>query len=151
MKMVDESNICGVPKDDIENYAMMIHALDRGADAITGETKMFLGKYGKDVKEIQTSMRKHFDGCFLCSSYYKEFSEDLAFIGDFFMERQTEKGRELSKKMRKRSREWGIEHSAYENPKNLHEYLFKRASSFVKDKTLELNLEFERHIKEKFE
>ena len=74
--MTENYHSCEMSKEDIELYARMMYALNSGRDNQAGEMKRFLRSYGRDVKEIQSSIGGHLDICFLCSAHYRECLEE---------------------------------------------------------------------------
>lgn len=146
--MEEEFDSCEIPKEDIRYYAMMIYALNRGADSQAGYMRRTLSNYGKDVKEVQSKIGKHLDGCFLCNSYYKECLENQVEVERVARTMFVIEGinTEIVDRHIKKRKEWGIEHVAYEAPESLREYLWKKAVFFVKSKSLKSSSGFEKHI-----
>ncbi len=148
--MEEEYDTCEIPKEDIRYYSMMIYALNRGADGQAGEMREYLSNYGKDVKKIQSKIGKHLDGCFSCNSHYKECLEDEVKAERFVRTKFFTEGGNIGIANRriKKTKEWGIEHAAYESPESLRDYLWKKTIYFSRREALKLSSRFDKHIED---
>jgi hypothetical protein len=140
--MEEGCSLCGkVTEEDIEKYAEMMACLELGRDNLAGGYKKPLSKYGKDVKEIQETMKKHLAECFLCCDLYEDTYEIALEIHTIAMNLSH------TQDCNKKEKEWGIEHLAYEDPESLDAYMLKRAIAEADKTEFEKNKDFEEHLK----
>ncbi|MBW2996700.1 hypothetical protein KY332_05385 [Candidatus Woesearchaeota archaeon] len=133
-----------ISKEDIETFAEMMVCLEYEHDAQAGENMEKLSKYGNDIKDIQQNMLEHISECKPCNNHYQEsYESNTRFFR--FLWRNFNTPENLSAITS--NKKWNLEHSIFEDPKGLKDYIFTKALAENRESEFKENDAFEEHIK----